>query len=250
MESVTQQLRKVILLIVTLATCSCNKTVTVDVVVILTRSDYIYGDTRILPALEIARETISHRVERGEYANFTISWVYYSTGCSHQERLSVGLAAKRYFFNNTMAFFGPTCSNNLLSVADFASFYNITVLSGSASSHDLDDKNRFPTLTQTVYKPTAMVNFVNELFKEFNWDSCALIRGGSDVFTLAGEAFEEIMQEAERTVFILELNDTDNNFEYTLQQTREDYRSKYPVILWLGLTPSHRIMIHPLLIAV
>lgn len=198
----------------------------IPIVIFPSPDQSVYAANRLLPAFDIANETISERVERGEFANFSISWVYYSTGCSHEERLSAGLAAERYFFKSATAFFGPTCSNNLLSVADFASYFNITVLSGSASSHDLDDKNRYPTLTQTVYKPTAMVNFVNELFKEFNWDACALIRGGSDVFKLAGEAFEEIMQNEERSVFILELNDTNNNYAYTLQQTREDYRSK------------------------
>ena len=204
----------------------------IPIVIFPSPEQSVYAANRLLPAFDIAYQTISERVQSGKYANFTISWVYYSTGCSHNERLSVGMAAERYFFENAAAFFGPTCSNNLLSVADFASFYNITVLSGSASSHDLDDKERFPTLTQTVYKPTAMVNFVNELFKEFEWTSCAMIRGGSDVFNLAGEAFEEIMQRAGRSVFIIELNDTNNDYVHTLQQTREDYRSKYSLLCY------------------
>ena len=209
--------------------CSCIDAVHIPVVVFPSPDDTVYAAKRLIPALEIARDIISARVESGAYANFTINWFVSETGCSHAERLSVGVAAQRFFLENATAFIGPTCSNNMLSVGDLAAFLNITVLSGSASAHELDDKDRYTTLTQMVYKPSVMASFVEELFETYKWDSCTLIRSVPDIFTLAGEALEEGLLEEERRVIILELNDTNNDYEYVLREASKNTRSKYEI---------------------
>ena len=209
----------------------------IPVVVFPSPDETVYSAKRLIPALEIARDIISERVEFGAYANFTISWFISETGCSYAERFSVGIAAQRFFLENASAFFGPACSSNMLSVGDLAASLNIPVLSGSASSHELDNKDRYVTLTQTVYKPSMMVSFVEQLFEIYKWDSCTLIRSVPDIFTNAGEALEEGLLEEERRVIILELNDTNNDFEYVLKEASKNTRSKYEIGNFESLTP-------------
>ena len=227
MDSGSRQLRKVLLLIVILATCSGNETITVDVVVILFTGNSIYGDTRILPALEIARETISHRVERGEYANFTLRWVYSEQGCSRgRVAYASGIAAQLYFERNVVAYFGPPCSIDMQSVADFAASMNIPIFSGSAGSHALESKRRYPTLTSTVNKVGTMVSFLEELLKFYGWDSIVLIVKGI-LFGNPGNAIEDGLRESgiRAQSFYFSWND-DTKFESTLRQAKSISRSK------------------------
>ena len=186
----------------------------------------VYG-LRLLPAFEIARETISKRVEMNEYANFTLTWVPSTLGCGSPVRAAVGKAAKMTLRENVVAYFGPTCSSSMQAVGDLAAAFNVPVFSGSASSHDLDDKARYPTLTQTVYKPSSMVSFLDDLFHKFRWKSYVLLRERKSVFHLAADAIEDGLRGADITLAHTFYIIADDGFDFVLEEASLLSQSKY-----------------------
>ena len=199
----------------------------VNVVVFLFRRESIYGDTRLLPALEIARDTISHRVERGEYANFTLHWEYSAEGCGHGVQYAVKDAAQLVFEKDVVAFFGPSCSSSMESVADFAAPMNIPIFSGSAGAASLGNKKRYHTLTQTNNNPGAMVSLVQDIFLHNGWDSCVLLRKGH-LFLRAGSALEDGLREANiRPYSIYPAESSEEEFKSALKEASVNSRSEY-----------------------
>ncbi|XP_033625244.1 atrial natriuretic peptide receptor 1-like [Asterias rubens] len=196
----------------------------VNVVVFLFRRESIYGDTRLLPALEIARDTISHRVERGEYANFTLHWEYSAEGCGHGVQYAVKDAAQLVFEKDVVAFFGPSCSSSMESVADFAAPMNIPIFSGSAGAASLGNKKRYHTLTQTNNNPGAMVSLVQDIFLHNGWDSCVLLRKGH-LFLRAGSALEDGLREANiRPYSIYPAESSEEEFKSALKEASVNSR--------------------------
>ena len=228
MERGRQLLVKLSMILWLTFTCSCDVVATeVKVAVFLFRSESIYGDTRILPAFKIARETISHRVEIGEYVNFTLHWLYSSEGCGHGVQYAVREAAQLHFKEDVVAYFGPSCSASMQSVADFAAPMNIPVFSGSAGATELENKVRYPTLTQTVNKPSTMVSFIRELFYMYGWDSCVLFIHGH-FFTRPGKAIEDGLREANirpYSIYLQHLGDKD--VDSALEEASMNSQSKY-----------------------
>lgn len=199
----------------------------VDVAVLLSATKSTHSGTRLLPALEIAIETISHRVEIGQYANFTLKMTYSPTGCSRPLKPSLGVAAQLFFQGKTSSYFGPSCSSNLIGVADFAAWANLPVFSGSASSSDLDKKTRFLTLTQNVYRASTLVSFLKRLFNLYGWKSFTLLTKGS-LFEYTGEAIAEgLTQEGIKAYTILLKDKKHISNESSLNEASYRSRSKY-----------------------
>ena len=209
--------------------CSCNVAIDVNVAVFAFKYEnaIIWSETRLLPAIEIAQETISHRVESGAYANFSVQLVDIPDSCfGRRVNEAIGGAAQLYFEDDVIAYFGPSCSFYLLSIADFAASMNVPIFSGSASTHELDNKDRYPTLTQTVYKPKTMGYFLRELFNLYGWDSYVLfVRSG--VFSLAEGAIEGSLHESGKRGHSLRMYYRDNDHESFLKEAANKSHSKY-----------------------
>lgn len=197
----------------------------IHVALFLARSMSSVLGLRVFPAFEIARETVSRRVERHEYANFTLRWVPSTLGCGYPVRAAVGEAAKMTLLETVVAYFGPACSGSLRAVGDLAASLNVPVFSGSASSHELDDKARYPTLTQTVYKPSAMVFFLKDLLHKFFWKSYVLIRDKSQVFTLSADAIEDGLRDTDIKPYTIYATNYDD-FDSVLQKASSISQSK------------------------
>ena len=213
-------------------TCCCSAATDVDVVVVLfTRKKHIYGLERLLPAFEIARETISHRVERGEYANFTLRWVFTPDNCTLNGPVNNAIreAAKLYFEGKSLAYFGLSSSHTLSSVADFAASVNVPIFSGSAGTVELYNKDRYPTATQTIYDSNTMVSFLRELFLLNGWDSYVLLRKGY-IARLIKDAIENGLREADVTGFTIFVEDNDESYRESLERASVISRSEYE--LW------------------
>ena len=125
-----------------------------------------------------------------------------------------------------MAYFGPPCSGDLQSVADFAASMNIPIFSGSATLKALENKKRFHTLTNTVYQVGTMVSFLKELLKFYGWDSIVLIVKGI-LFRNPGNAIEDGLRESgiQAQSFFFTYNDN-TKFESTLRQATSISQSK------------------------
>ncbi len=116
---------------------------------------------------EIAHETISHRVERGEYANFTLPWVFSLTGYTVDRRkVQLELPPNSNFKRMCLHLLDLLGQQSSECLADPAAWLNVSVLSGSAGADELDKKELFPTLTRTVYKPSTMALLIKVLLME------------------------------------------------------------------------------------
>ena len=233
MERVTQFMAEISMLVLVL-TCSCNVAIDVNIAVFVHKSKYVnvWTETRLLPAIEIAQETISHRVESGAYANFSLQLVDIPDRCiGWRANEAIGGAAQLYFEDDVIAYFGPSCSVNLLSIADFAASMNVPIFSGSASSHELDNKDRYPTLTQTVYKPKTMGYFLRELFNHYGWDSYVLLVKGYLFYLAKGAIENSLHEEGKRVHTILMSFDVNvNDHESALKEAAIISHSKYEFI--------------------
>ena len=184
------------------------------------------GGVRLLPALEVAQETISHLVQTGEYANFSLQWFYSPTGCSGPVEKSLGVSAQFYYGENVAAFIGPTCSSDMIGVGDLAASFNVPVMSGSASRYELDNKDRYPTVTQLVFKPTTVASFLKELFFLYGWDSYVLIQTPSGYYSLPAAAIEDGLRDAGIRSYIFYVT-SDDDFDSILEEASYVSRSKY-----------------------
>ena len=233
MEGVTQSMAEISMFLLVL-TCSCNVAIDVNVAVFAFKYEYviIWSETRLLPAIEIAQETISHHVESGTYANFSLQLVYIPDSCNSLiVNEAIGGAAQLYFEDDVIAYFGPSCSYNLLSIADFAASMNVPIFSGSASTHELDNKDRYPTLTQTVYKPKTMGYFLRELFNHYGWDSYVLLVKGYFFYLAKGAIENSLHEEGKRVHTILMSFDVNvNDHESALKEAAIISHSKYEFI--------------------
>ncbi len=201
----------------------------VEVAVFLSRKypvGNLFEGPRLLPAIEVAGDTISRRVDSGEYANFTLKWIHSQTGCSWSVQAVMGAAARLYFENHVLAFFGPACSNGILGIGDFAASMNLPMFSGSAYIHELDNKDRYPTLTQTTYKSSTMVSFLKKLFELFGWNSYFLLGKGYG-FTVTRSSIEDNLRDAGIRGFTLEVHNTEKDFKIPLKEASTIGRSEY-----------------------
>ena len=148
------------------------------VALILNDVPYILDTYHFKPAVDIAVTTINQRAETGEHLNFTLSYVYRTTdaNCGSPVLTAPGIAAELYYTYKVAAIFGPLCSGETAPVADVASFWNIPILSGVSTSGLLDNKARFRTLTRTAFKASNLVDFMQEIFRQYDWRRCSIIR--------------------------------------------------------------------------
>ena len=216
----------------TLASRAHSDVVEVDVAVFLSRFPndiQLSSDTRLLPALEIARETISHRVQTGEYANFTLRWVVTHDNCDWRGvNDALKGAATLYFEGKALAYFGPSCQNYMLSVADFAASMNVPIFSGSADKiQELDLKGRYATVTQTVIKESPLAHFLREVCFIYDWDSFSLIGQGHTTLHTAYSIQSQLGASAGFQVYTLHIEKNVRDYESHLKRASLNSRSKY-----------------------
>ncbi|XP_038059993.1 atrial natriuretic peptide receptor 3-like isoform X1 [Patiria miniata] len=131
----------------------------------------------LLPAAQIAFETVAKRLERGVYKNFSMTHVSTDECCTRPVRSSGALASSMYHDDGVDAFLGPAVSPDMAAVADMAAYWNLPVLAGAATSTLLDDKTRFPTLTRACPGMGPMVQFMTAVLRHLGLTSCAILRG-------------------------------------------------------------------------
>ena len=166
----------------------------------------LVSPVRLSPVLDMAVEEISHRVESGQYANFSLSVTYSLTGCALPRRDAVGVAARLYFEEDISALFGPVCSDLTLAVGDLAASLNLPMISFSANDHNLDDKIRFPTLTQTTIKSTQWCPLFLDLCRRYEWKIVVLLRTEHIFYKLPANSLEDCLVEAGIRTTIIHLN--------------------------------------------
>ena len=166
----------------------------------------IYSYVRLTPAGKLALDEIVNRVESGQYANFTLRVTYSLTGCTSPMKDAVGVAASLYFKDDVAAFFGPSCSTSALVVGDLAATLNVPTLTFSANDHNLDNKARYPTLTQTTFKSTQWCPLFLHLCRRYNWRTIVVLRTSTSFYRLPSNSLEDCLHEAEIKATIIHLD--------------------------------------------
>ncbi|XP_038058319.1 atrial natriuretic peptide receptor 1-like isoform X3 [Patiria miniata] len=166
----------------------------------------------------IAINKIDRLVESGEYANFTFEWVNSPTGCDRPKRTSAAVAGEFYFEQGVVAFFGPACSSSLITVGDFAASLNVPIFSGTAGAVELEDKARYTTLTQTVYRTGTMSEMVVGLFHHYGWGFCVLLQGAFGFFERAADALKDGFRAADLGLFTLYFDNYEDDLEGMLTE--------------------------------
>lgn len=204
--------------------------VTVNIGVLLQGGErYIFTTSRVKPGVDIALETITKRIQDGEYVNFTLKSYYQNTGPVCPSYMNAaGIASMMYFRNDVVAFIGPPCSFETISVSDLSAFWNIPVVSGVSTSSTLDNKARFKTLTRTAYKLGTLGAFIAQVFDKYNWRRCSIVWDNWATFRIASSAIRATLLAREFHIHDVPIQEFGNE-EDAFDEAAINSRSKYNV---------------------
>ena len=104
---------------------------------------------------------------------------------------------------------------------------------GSCTAVELEDKLRYTTLTNTVYRTGTMAGMVVLLFRTFGWRSGALIQGGFGTFERASDALKSAFRQAGIDLYVVYLDVFGDDYEALMQETSLHNRSKSHFVLVL-----------------
>ena len=158
----------------------------------------IFDQVRIQPAVDIAIEKVKALVDTGSYMNFSLSYVFQSTGakCSPSVMMAPGVASDLFYRHGVRLFLGPACSFECKGVSDLAAFWNVPVLSGASTSGDLGNKAQYKTLTRTAFQLGAMGRFAVALFKKWSWTRCSIIWNDTSIWKITATSVKGKLEEA------------------------------------------------------
>ncbi|KAJ8046329.1 Atrial natriuretic peptide receptor 2 [Holothuria leucospilota] len=179
----------------------------------------IYGEiasidqVRLLPAVQIAVNTINQRVRDGLYHNFTFNVLHETVNCDQFPIRGPSLASEYYFREVITAVVGPPCSRQNIGVADLAAFWNIAAISGVSSAVELSDKTRFTTFTRTSFLADGLASAVVATMKQYNWKRCSFIWSSTGYWSIMEKALAGKLQQANIFVHFVGLEYFDTTTE-------------------------------------
>ena len=148
-------------------------------------------------AAEIAKSEIHRRVNAGVYANFSITLEHVSIFCFFGKRRAASMVADIFHSQRRMAaIMGPPCSGNMFSVAEVAAVWDIPVLTGLATSRDLENEAIYSTLTRTTFMiASGYAAAAMDLFRHFQWSLVSFLwDGGNNYWSLLEGAVKEDLE--------------------------------------------------------
>ena len=153
---------------------------------------------RIQPAVDIAMESVKRLVDTGSYLNFSMSYVFHSTGtrCSPSMMSAPGIASKLFYRQGITVFLGPACSFECKGVADLAAYWNVPILSGASTSGDLNNKAQYKTLTRTAFQLGVIGHFSVALFNKWSWTRCSIIWDDLSIWKIISTSIMGSLREA------------------------------------------------------
>nr|XP_054749840.1 receptor-type guanylate cyclase gcy-29-like [Lytechinus pictus] len=150
--------------------------------IILTSDDNMFGAPQMLPAFDIALLKITTYID---VVIGPLNYVLRKTvdSCDHGTIvIAPAEAAELYLYDNVIAFFGPSCSEETSEVADLASYWQVPVLSAVAIDVKLDEKARFRTLTRTSFVASQFGQATLEVLQRFQWTHVAVLYSDDIIF--------------------------------------------------------------------
>ena len=207
-----------------------HNTIEIKVGVILNDVPFVLDYLHFKPSIDIAFDKIDKGIERGDYFNFSLSYVFRVTDstCGDPRMKAPGIASDIHRLHNVSAFFGPLCSGETEPVADLCAHWNIPMLSGASTSGILDNKARFQTFTRASYKASNLVDFMVAIFRKYKWKRCSIIWDDTQAYwrTVLTPSLLDKLGKDDVTVLDFEMNLFERNIKNIMEAATEKGRSK------------------------
>ena len=207
-----------------------HNTTDIKVGVILNDVPFVLDYLHFKPSIDIAFDEIRKGINRGDYFNFSLSYLFRVTDstCGAPTMKAPGIASDIYRDHNVSAFFGPLCSGETEPVADLCAHWNIPVVSGASTSGILDNKARFQTFTRASYKVSNLVDFMVAIFRKYDWKTCSIIWDDTQAYwrTVLTPSLLDTLGNDDVTIGDFEMNLFERNITNIMEAATEKGRSK------------------------
>ena len=179
----TMTLRVTLLVIIQLSTTRTEMAELKIGVILPEDNNYPWSLQRILPAIEIAVETVEKRaILPGHYITINAS----DSQCSSTQ---APLAAiEMYKYEGAHVFFGPACDYALAPIARFTPYWNIPLISAGGQVADFDNKGEFELLTRINGAYSYAASAFIAVARVFNWARFGLIYHDNKFYSSAGKS--------------------------------------------------------------
>nr|XP_006815500.1 PREDICTED: gamma-aminobutyric acid type B receptor subunit 1-like [Saccoglossus kowalevskii] len=146
----------------------------------------------VIPAVEMAFEHINAKEDVLSDYNLRMVW--------NDTRCETGMATRVFFDQiyhspQKLMVLGPPCSTGSQAMAETAVHWNLVILSYSAASSALSNRERYPTYFRTYLPDTALNPARVRLMKDFGWTRVATIHENYELFSLAIDNLLTLMKE-------------------------------------------------------
>ncbi len=220
----------VLCLVWSIATSVVNATTNITAGLILGDIDHGMHYRIYVPAVDIALETIHADVAAGKMLPLHMKYhlVVTDNDCGRTQMVSPGVASTLYNQYKPNVLFGPNCSPEAGPVADLAAYWNIPMLTGATTAHNLDNKVRYRTFTRLPFKQSTLSEFTFAVFSRFNWTAGAIIVDNSFIYwTFVAPALIDQLRSNRIEVIVIDLSSYKNNRAKNAIDALQNRRSKY-----------------------
>ncbi|ELT92412.1 hypothetical protein CAPTEDRAFT_123994 [Capitella teleta] len=100
---------------------------------------------------------------------------------------------------------GPSCSSVSQPVAEAAVLWNLTVVSYSATSPALSDRERYPRFFRTVAPDTCVIPARRAMMEYYGWNKIGTIHETYEIFTAVTDEINQMMSEQNWTIITTEV---------------------------------------------
>ena len=131
---------------------------------------YPWSLKRVLPAIDLAVETVA---TREILPNYNITVLSADSQCSE---ILGPLAAIDFHMNEHVnVLIGPVCDYAIAPVARLSAYWNVAVLSAGAWVQDFDSKTHYKLLTRVQGAYSTGADFILDVSHNFNWTRVGLL---------------------------------------------------------------------------
>ncbi|KAI1700200.1 receptor family ligand binding region domain-containing protein [Ditylenchus destructor] len=133
--------------------------------------DSIVGYHRTIGAIVLSMNRV---FDEGLLPNTNFTFVWYFDQCD--ESLSAGYTTKLIRDDKVDVIIGPACPESIITASVLAKYFNFPIFGWSTVTiSDLDDKQRFPTLTMGVGTTWTNIIALAAVFHHFEWNEFAFV---------------------------------------------------------------------------
>ncbi|KAK2140351.1 hypothetical protein LSH36_1384g00003 [Paralvinella palmiformis] len=163
------------------------------------QNEYDFSARTSASAVSLAIEAINNNTELNLNGQIYLTVTARDTECSNKQAL--GHAVDLWYNESVDAFLGPPCSSACRAVAEIASVYSIPMISWVATDANLNDRQRYSTLSRTLGPFNKIATFLLEILLQYNWRRVVIISSNHHIlYHDAAEAIVGVFTEDNITI--------------------------------------------------